>query len=178
VPLVQKLKRYGTRVLGIGVEGGVSSVLVQACDSFVYYDDLLPDTEEPVAAAPPPVDMNAAYSLMRRAADAIVREGRQPVGALVLSMMRQLDPSFDLVRFRTTLKELAAGAHESGHVRVVEQPGTDLLLVPTDTTTTPPSETRALVERHYDFRPRARRSRAIAPSSKRPACLSCLGTSA
>ena len=31
VPLVQKLKRYGTHVIGMGVENAVSPVLAQAC---------------------------------------------------------------------------------------------------------------------------------------------------
>ena len=112
VPLVQKLKRYGVFVMGIGVEAGVSSVLVEACDSFVYYDDLVPpapeELEEVVEPATVP-DPAAAYSLMRRAVDALHREGRTPTGASVHSMMKQLDSAFDLGRYKTNLKTLAQG---------------------------------------------------------------------
>ena len=84
VPLVQKLKRYGARVLGMGVETSVSSVLAQACDAFVYYDGLVPpapEEHEPISSA---VDMQPTYVLMRRAAEALMREGRQTLGAAVL----------------------------------------------------------------------------------------------
>ena len=49
VPLVQKLKRYGIFVMGIGVEAGVSSVLTEACDSYVYYDDIVPPAPQEIA---------------------------------------------------------------------------------------------------------------------------------
>jgi len=109
VPLVQKLKRYAIRVMGIGVEGSVSSVLAEACDTFIYYDDLVPQSSTDSEPAIVP-DSATAHTLMRRAVEALVRSGHQPVGATVMAMMRQLDPTFDLIRFKTTFKELANGA--------------------------------------------------------------------
>ena len=151
VPLVQKLKRYGTRVIAVGVEGSVSPVLAQACDTFIYYDDLVPPApEEPPTVAP---DLAPAFALIRRAVEALIREGREPTGAAVLSMMRQLDATFDLGRFRTSLKDLALGAQDRGYVQVVEQSATDFVLA-----LEPAQNTAALGpaqgfprEREYDF---------------------------
>jgi len=42
VPLVQKIKRYGKSVLGIGAnEGSTSELLASACDMFLFVDDIL-----------------------------------------------------------------------------------------------------------------------------------------
>ena len=117
VPLVQKLKRYGTHVIGMAVENSVSPVLAQACNSFVYYDTLLPleSEEEPEV---PEQDMSAIHSLLVRAIWAVSGEERPTNSQNVLAMMRQLDPTFDLGRYRMTFQELLEGAQESGYIAV------------------------------------------------------------
>ena len=155
VPLVQKLKRYGVFVMGMGVEAGVSRVLVEACDSFVFYDDLVPpesdealgETTEPVAL-PDPVE---AYALMRRAVEALIREGRVATGASVNVMMRQLSPAYDLARYRQTMKELSLGAQESGYVRVTEIPGSDFTLSVASEVSSPAIVRPQIVSPSYDF---------------------------
>ena len=151
VPLVQKLKRYGVFVMGVGVEAGVSSVLTEACDSYVYYDDILPpapeETREPVSMPDP----SGAYALMRRAVEALNREGRMATGASVHAMMKQLAPAFDLVRYKTTLKILAEDAQKAGFVSVTEDPGSDFIL---DVGSSPGALTIPAPEsakREYDF---------------------------
>ena len=154
VPLVQKLKRYGVFVMGIGVEAGVSSVLVEACDSFVYYDDLVPpapeELEEVVEPATVP-DPAAAYSLMRRAVDALHREGRTPTGASVHSMMKQLDSAFDLGRYKTNLKTLAQDAQEAGYVELTENPGSDITLMGVSASDTHTVQAPEPISREYDY---------------------------
>lgn len=63
VPLVQKIKRYGKAVLGIGVRGSASRDLALACDIFLFVDDImqdglalevLPEADGEPAPAPPP----------------------------------------------------------------------------------------------------------------------------
>lgn len=50
-PLISKLKENGKSVIGIGVRGSASSLLIGNCDEFIFYDDLV----QPKAAqgAPP-----------------------------------------------------------------------------------------------------------------------------
>ena len=150
VPLVQKLKRYGVFVMGIGVEAGVSRVLIEACDSFIYYDDIVPPAPEEIAepvSLPDPAD---AYSLMRRAVEALHREGRGATGASVHAMMKQLAPAFDLTRYKTTLKVLTEDAQKAGYVIVTEHPGSDftVAVVASSAAVLPAPEA---AKREYDF---------------------------
>ncbi len=161
VPLVQKLKRYGVFVMGVGVAAGVSRVLIEVCDSFVFYDDIvLPPEEapeqaaEPVASRPDPI---GAYSLLRRAVEVLNREGRASTGASVHAMMKQLDPAFDVGRYKTTLKLLAQDAQEEGYVELTEHPGSDFVLSlassPVPMAVVPPVS----MKREYDYSTHASR---------------------
>lgn len=130
VPLVQKLKRYNVRVIGIGVEGTVSTTLRQCCDTFLYYDNLVPaglvgEANVPVA---PLVDTQPVYALLARAVNSLTDQGRMTVGAAVYQMMQQLDPTFDLARYKRTFKELALNAMEQGFVTVTMREGSDMLI--------------------------------------------------
>ena len=151
VPLVQKLKRYGVYVMGIGVEAGVSKVLTEACDSFVFYDDLVPpppvETEEPLTSPDP----TEAYSLMRRAIEALNRESRTTSGAAVHAMMKQLAPAFDLARYKTTLKVLAEDAAKAGYVSIIEDPGSDFTLAASSSSSLASTSTLELAKREHDY---------------------------
>ena len=149
VPLVQKLKRYGIHVLGIGVQAGVSRVLIEACDSFVFYDDLVPSDETERLERGP--DRRQAYVLMRRAVEALQRQGRPGTGALTLEMMGQLDPAFDLTRYNTSVAELARGAQEAGLVGVVESAGPDIMLAVDSPSSTPIASPAYPAPREYDY---------------------------
>ncbi len=46
-PLVSKLKENDKRVLGCGVKSSTSDLLIANCDEFIYYDDLVRETEKP-----------------------------------------------------------------------------------------------------------------------------------
>src|SRR5690606_28309647 len=46
IPLVQRCKRLGRVVVGIGIEGSTSSALVHALDEFASYDTLLSDDDD------------------------------------------------------------------------------------------------------------------------------------
>ena len=154
VPLVQKLKRYGVFVMGMGVEAGVSKVLVEACDSFVFYDDLVPPPNEALGEATEPMplpDPAEAHALMRRAVEALSREGRVATGASVNAMMRQLSPAFDIARYRQTMKELALSAESAGFVRLTENPGTDFTLAVGAMPSAPTILRPQAVSRRYDF---------------------------
>ena len=41
-PLISKLKENGKSVIGIGVRGSASSLLIGNCDEFIFYEDLMP----------------------------------------------------------------------------------------------------------------------------------------
>lgn len=49
-PLISKLKENGKSVIGIGVRGSASSLLIGNCDEFIFYDDLVQARTAPKAA--------------------------------------------------------------------------------------------------------------------------------
>jgi uncharacterized protein (TIGR00288 family) len=58
-PLISKLKENGKSVIGIGVRGSASSLLISNCDEFIFYEDLVrinapqkAPAKKPAAAAP------------------------------------------------------------------------------------------------------------------------------
>jgi uncharacterized protein (TIGR00288 family) len=46
-PLVSKLKENDKRVIGCGIKSSTSDLLIASCDEFIYYDDLIRQTERP-----------------------------------------------------------------------------------------------------------------------------------
>ena len=48
-PLVSKLRENAKRVIGVGVKSSTSSLLVDNCDDFIYYDDLVREASQHAA---------------------------------------------------------------------------------------------------------------------------------
>jgi len=126
VPLVQKIKRYGTFIIGIGLKGSISATLERICDTYWYYEDLQCRREAPVQAeveASPEQDpMDRAVRTLLRALRTVGCEGLQTTGGNVKQAMQQLDPAFKVrelgfSKFTAFLEEAA----RRGHVRVSPQ---------------------------------------------------------
>jgi uncharacterized protein (TIGR00288 family) len=92
-PLISKLKENGKSVIGIGVRGSASSLLISNCDEFIFYEDLVqvkakaapsraakkPAPEKPAAALPPAKEAAAAVAPKTPAASR--RRGRPAAAA-------------------------------------------------------------------------------------------------
>src|SRR5690349_3391618 len=50
-PLVSKLRENDKRVIGVGVKNSSSDLLIDNCDEFIYYDDLVRDKQRPKGPA-------------------------------------------------------------------------------------------------------------------------------
>ena len=50
-PLVSKLKENDKRVIGCGIKSSTSNLLIAACDEFIFYDDLVRETQRAKASA-------------------------------------------------------------------------------------------------------------------------------
>lgn len=48
-PLVSKLRENAKWVIGVGVKNSTSKLLINNCDEFIYYDDLVREKKRPVA---------------------------------------------------------------------------------------------------------------------------------
>ena len=110
IPLVQRCKRLGRVVVGIGVEGSTSAALVRALDDFASYDTLLSDDadDEPapvvasnaapeaeVAPAPVKISPTAASKLLVRALDLAKGADEWMPASAVKNQMKRLNPSFN-----------------------------------------------------------------------------------
>jgi hypothetical protein len=83
-PLVARLRQHHRRVIGVGVEHASSSLLIDACDSFVFYDELL--LRRTRAAPGPDTTATAALDWV---VDTIEAMDRDRDGALWSSMIKQ-----------------------------------------------------------------------------------------
>jgi len=52
-PLVSKLRENAKRVIGVGVKNSTSKLLIDNCDEFIYYDDLVREKKKPPARKAP-----------------------------------------------------------------------------------------------------------------------------
>ncbi len=159
VPLVQKLRRYGKEVIGIGVRGSVSRELEQVCSTFVMLDDIIPEaaqesvpTAEPAddtagsedapeaaeaasgSAGPAPgerLDQAGAFRLLSAVTEELARSGRDALGTRVIDRLREVSPGFSLRQqgFRS-FRAFVLAAEAQKAVRVTLSKTGDLRLSP------------------------------------------------
>ena len=95
-PLVSKLRENGKRVIGLGLRGSTSELLVANCDEFLFYEALEPQqTLKPEGTEGAPVDKESLMDLIAQTVAALLREGRDPIQAsLVKDTIKRKQPSF------------------------------------------------------------------------------------
>lgn len=114
IPLVQRCKRLGRVVVGIGVEGSTSSALVHALDEFASYDSLLTatdgDVEESAVAAPDAPEQAEEAAPVKMSATAA---SRLLVRAIDLAQVSQADDEWiNASRVKPQMKRLNASFNE------------------------------------------------------------------
>ncbi len=83
-PLVTKLKENDKRVIGCGIKNSTSDLLINMCDEFIYYDDLLRQAEKPKKT---PAKSTAKSSSGRL----------HEAGERVIEIVRSLERDYDTV---------------------------------------------------------------------------------
>jgi hypothetical protein len=97
-PLVSKLKENGKTVIGIGMKDSTSSLLVDNCDEFIYYEDL---ERTSTAAAPEIKDdlpklKKDAFQLIIDTILALKRENRDTLySSMIKDTLKRKKPQFD-----------------------------------------------------------------------------------
>ncbi len=92
-PLVSKLKENNKYVIGLGVKNSSSSLLIDNCDEFIYYEDVWRDTQRV-----PRLDHLApkeaeCFQLMCESIVALLRENKEVLwGSLVKQTMQRKRP--------------------------------------------------------------------------------------
>lgn len=123
-PLVQRLREFGKRVVGIGTEAFANRRLVSLCTEYRYWPTMVAqvDSKARVAVAAE-FDIDDAEWLLIDA----IRRSNQPVLAAVLrSLMLALDPSFDERNYGCGSFREFLGL--MSHVVVVEEKAYDLVV--------------------------------------------------
>jgi hypothetical protein len=133
MPVAQKIKAAGRTLIGVGTRKNTNKHWAKSCHEFRYYDSLVgpevPQTaaEEGAPPAPPPVPLDPAGEMLRRAVRLLTETKGEPwVGkGSVWHMIKRLDSTFnpkdfgyetfaDMVKSLDTVVELKKG--ESDHL--------------------------------------------------------------
>jgi len=95
-PLVSKLRENGKRTVGIGVKGSTSHLLIDNCDEFVLYDDLVLKPKKIARdLAGVPQRQAEAFRQLLDAIDALLREDKELYSSLVKDTMKRKQPQFN-----------------------------------------------------------------------------------
>ena len=104
-PLVSKLRENDKQVVGLGVKHSTSDLLVENCDEFIYYDDIVREARESVAATKrlktgngKTKDVkraNEALELVIETAAALLRDRADAVwGSMIKQTLKRKRPNF------------------------------------------------------------------------------------
>ena len=96
-PLVTKLRENNRHTIGIGVKNSTSKLLIDSCDEFLLYDDLVrkPKKPEPERTKRLPKKKREAFELLLEAAEALQREDRLLVSSALKDTMKRKQPQFN-----------------------------------------------------------------------------------
>ncbi len=97
-PLVAKLRENDKTVIGLGVKNSTSKLLIENCDEFIFYDDLVrrrPRTT-PRLGAKIPKKKAEGFQRVLDAVEALVREGKEGIWAsMVKQTIKRKHPEFN-----------------------------------------------------------------------------------
>jgi uncharacterized protein (TIGR00288 family) len=96
-PLVSKLKENNKYVIGLGVKNSTSDLLMENCDEFIFYEDLVRGQEQPLPViANVQGKLQECFSLLADAVLALQRENKEVLwGSMVKETMKRKKPSFN-----------------------------------------------------------------------------------
>lgn len=104
-PLVSKLRENNKRIIGLGVKNSTSDLLMENCDEFVFYDDLVRNTtrrraKKAPSASSPLVKLSPeqreAFALVVESVLGLQRENKEVIWAsMVKQTMKRKRPSFN-----------------------------------------------------------------------------------
>jgi hypothetical protein len=121
-PLVSKLKENNKYVIGLGVKNSTSDLLIENCDEFIFYEDIVRVQERPRPAIGRnlPVKLQDCFGLLSDSVLALQRENKEILwGSMVKETMKRKKPSFNegYYGFRT-FSHLLEDAQSRGIVKL------------------------------------------------------------
>jgi uncharacterized LabA/DUF88 family protein len=121
-PLVSKLKENNKYVIGLGVKNSTSDLLIENCDEFIFYEDLVRVQQRPMPALTGSLSekLQDCFGLLVDAIVALQRENKELLwGSMVKETMKRKRPSFNesYYGFRT-FSHLLEDAQRRGIVKL------------------------------------------------------------
>ena len=133
-PLVAKLKENGKHVIGLGMKASTSSLLANACDEFIYYEDLEHGAEPVESGTKPAREKGDAFRLLADTVRALQREGVELIQAsLVKDTMKRKRPAFSEAALGYgSFSEMLEDARKAGliELRKDDRSGTYMVTAP------------------------------------------------
>jgi uncharacterized protein (TIGR00288 family) len=119
-PLVSKLKENNKYVIGVGVKGASSNLLIYNCDEFIYYEDIWRDQQRGPQLDGLSKKNGEVFALMIDAIQALVRESKDVLwGSMVKQTMQRKKPSFNEGYYGySTFSELLEDAERKSIIRL------------------------------------------------------------
>jgi uncharacterized protein (TIGR00288 family) len=125
-PLVSKLKENNKEVIGCGIKAASSELLIENCDEFIFYDDLLRLQQtrdvEPAGGKEPdlPKKQREAFKIIADGLLGLLRENKDTIWASMLKQtIKRKRPQFDESYFGyRTFTHLLEDAERHGIVRL------------------------------------------------------------
>jgi len=97
-PLVSKLREKNKAVIGVGMKGSSSRLLIANCDEFIFYDDLVDAaTGEPAGSLDSvPEEKREMFDFLLTTTQGLMREGRDALySSLIKDTMKRKKPDFN-----------------------------------------------------------------------------------
>lgn len=120
-PLVSKLREYNKLVIGVGVKNSTSSLLIDNCDEFIFYEDLMRGRQEEGRLPETlPKKKREVFQLLQNAVLALQRSNTQILwSSMVKQTMQRLKPTFDMQYYGyRNFSDLLEAAEKSGVVSI------------------------------------------------------------
>jgi uncharacterized protein (TIGR00288 family) len=96
-PLVSKLRENNKHIIGVGVKRSTSRLLIDNCDEFIFYDDLVarPRRQPKPGLSELKPEKREAFEQLIDAALALQRDNRELHSSLVKDTMKRKQPQFN-----------------------------------------------------------------------------------
>ncbi len=123
-PLVSKLKENDKRVVGCGVKDSTSDLLIANSDEFIYYDDLIRESEKPrrtrrKTTSKTEDKKGEAVEVLVEIVDSLARDYDQVWGSMVKQTLRRVHPGFNEQYYGyTTFSGLLEDAQQQGLIEL------------------------------------------------------------
>jgi len=118
-PLVSKLKENNKYVIGLGVKNSTSDLLIENCDEFIFYEDLVRGQQRPMPQIGNlPEKQQECFGLLVDSVLALQRENKEVLwGSMVKETMKRKKPQFNETYFGyRTFSHLLEDAQRKGVV--------------------------------------------------------------